>query len=86
MSAPGAANDTPLVEVSDLRKHFARRRALFGPPPEPVRAVDGVSFTIRAGEWVGGALALAGLAIAVGAERLLSRRGTRALPVAGQER
>ncbi|MDE3151406.1 MAG: ATP-binding cassette domain-containing protein [Gemmatimonadota bacterium] len=43
----------PLVEVRDLRKHFARRRALFGPAPAPLRAVDGVSFDIAAGETLG---------------------------------
>ncbi|MGH7688961.1 MAG: ABC transporter ATP-binding protein [Gemmatimonadaceae bacterium] len=53
MTAPDVGGDKPLVEVVDLRKHFARRRALFGPPPSPVRAVDGVSFTIRAGETLG---------------------------------
>ncbi len=46
-----------LLEVQGLAKHFARRRAaLFGPRPDPVRAVDGVSFTLERG----GALGLVG--------------------------
>lgn len=41
---------TALVEVRDLVKHYpAPRPGLFGAPP-PVRAVDGVSFSITAGE------------------------------------
>ena len=41
-------NDTtkPLIEVSGLRKYF-------GSGPQPVRAVDGVSFAIREGETLG---------------------------------
>ncbi len=47
----------PLLEVSALVKHFRRPRpGLFGPRPEPVRAVDGVSFTLARG----GALGLVG--------------------------
>ncbi len=48
----GAAT-APLLEVRDLRKYFARRRALFGAPPDPVRAVDGVSFDILPGQTLG---------------------------------
>jgi oligopeptide/dipeptide ABC transporter ATP-binding protein len=52
MSGTGVAA-RPLLEVRDLRKHFTRRRPLFGPPAPPVRAVDGVSFDIMPGETLG---------------------------------
>jgi oligopeptide/dipeptide ABC transporter ATP-binding protein len=44
---------TPLIEVRDLRKHFPIGRGLFGRGRGAVRAVDGVTFTIRAGETLG---------------------------------
>ena len=40
----------PLIEVDGLIKHFVARRSLFGAPLATVRAVDGVSFSIAAGE------------------------------------
>jgi peptide/nickel transport system ATP-binding protein len=43
----------PLVEVTDVRKHFPVGRGLFGRPRAVVRAVDGVSLAIRAGETLG---------------------------------
>ncbi|RMG50280.1 MAG: dipeptide ABC transporter ATP-binding protein [Acidobacteria bacterium] len=43
-------NDEKLVEVIELKKYFAVRRGLFGTRRQPVRAVDGISFTIRRGE------------------------------------
>jgi peptide/nickel transport system ATP-binding protein len=43
----------PLVEVTDLHKHFPVGRRLLGRPRAVVRAVDGVSFEIRAGETLG---------------------------------
>jgi len=43
----------PLVEVRDLVKHFPLGGGLFGRAAAAVRAVDGVSFTIRAGETLG---------------------------------
>jgi oligopeptide transport system ATP-binding protein len=45
----------PLLEVRDLTKAFARKRGLlsFAAAPAPVRAVDGVSFTIDEGETFG---------------------------------
>ncbi|HEX5473781.1 MAG TPA: ATP-binding cassette domain-containing protein [Vicinamibacterales bacterium] len=42
----------PLLEVHQLVKHFSRRPGLFG-APSIVRAVDGVSFAIEAGETFG---------------------------------
>jgi peptide/nickel transport system ATP-binding protein len=42
----------PLVEVRDLVKHYPVSRGLLGDDP-PVRAVDGVSFSIHPGETLG---------------------------------
>ena len=52
MSTPVSA-PFPLLQVRDLRKHFARPRPLIGPAPDPVRAVDGVSFDIMPGQTLG---------------------------------
>jgi ABC-type glutathione transport system ATPase component len=41
---------TPLLVVDNLVRHFVVRRSLFGAPRATVRAVDGVSFTVAAGE------------------------------------
>src|SRR4030042_1031208 len=44
-----------LLEVRDLKKYFYRER-LFSSDKKPIRAVDGISFSIRKGEtlgWVG---------------------------------
>jgi ABC-type oligopeptide transport system ATPase subunit len=43
----------PLVEVRDLKTHFPVRAGLLQRPVAWIRAVDGVSFTIGAGETVG---------------------------------
>ena len=43
----------PMLEVTDLQKHFPVRKGLFGRVTGHVHAVDGVSFTIRAGETLG---------------------------------
>jgi oligopeptide/dipeptide ABC transporter ATP-binding protein len=52
---PGPKALGPLVEVRDLVKHYAGERGWFGlgRPRSPVRAVDGVSFTIAAGKTLG---------------------------------
>ncbi len=42
-----------LLAVRDLRKHFSSRRRFLERRPDPVRAVDGVSFTLRRGETLG---------------------------------
>src|SRR5689334_14066441 len=46
-AAPAAA---PLLEVDDLVKHFIARRNLLGRATATIKAVDGVSFTVAAGE------------------------------------
>ncbi|HKW11978.1 MAG TPA: ABC transporter ATP-binding protein [Gemmatimonadaceae bacterium] len=43
----------PLLTVSNLKKYFPVGGGLFGRNQNPVRAVDGVSFEVRAGETLG---------------------------------
>jgi peptide/nickel transport system ATP-binding protein len=43
----------PLLRVEDLTKHFPIRRGLMSRTVGQVRAVDGVSFTVQAGEVLG---------------------------------
>ena len=45
--------DSPLLAVRDLRKHFPVGGSLFGKSRGMVKAVDGISFTIGAGETLG---------------------------------
>jgi len=42
-----------LLEIADLKKHFPVRRSAFGARRGVVRAVDGVSFDLHAGETLG---------------------------------
>ena len=44
------AMSAPLLQVEGLVKHFVARRSLLGRPTAIVKAVDGVSFDLRAGE------------------------------------
>ncbi len=43
----------PMLQVRDLKTHFPVRRGLFGRTVGYVRAVDGVSFTLKAGKTLG---------------------------------
>ena len=45
--------DRPLLAVRDLRKHFPVGGSLFGKRRGVVKAVDGISFTIKSGETLG---------------------------------
>ena len=40
----------PLLEVDGLGKNFVAQRSVFGRPTAVVKAVDGVSLTLSAGE------------------------------------
>jgi oligopeptide/dipeptide ABC transporter ATP-binding protein len=46
-------SDAPILEVRDLVKHFHLGGGAFGGEPAVIKAVDGVSFTIRRGETLG---------------------------------
>jgi oligopeptide/dipeptide ABC transporter ATP-binding protein len=46
-------SNTPLLAVADLRVHFSQGGGFLGAPREVLRAVDGVSFTLAAGETLG---------------------------------
>ncbi|WP_307637279.1 ATP-binding cassette domain-containing protein [Variovorax boronicumulans] len=48
-----SSSSTPLLQVTDLVRHYALpRERLFGPPPT-VKALNGVSFSVKAGKSVG---------------------------------
>ena len=49
-AAPNDLGDTPLLEVQDLKIHFPIRRGVFRRVVGQVKAVDGLSFTLREGE------------------------------------
>src|SRR5436309_12590831 len=47
------AHEVPLLQVQDLKIHFPVLHGLFSRAKESVKAVDGVSFSIRRGETLG---------------------------------
>ena len=49
---PKPSQDT-ILEVTDLKKHFPINKSLFSRKNEVVKAVDGVSFSVRQGETLG---------------------------------
>jgi oligopeptide/dipeptide ABC transporter ATP-binding protein len=53
--APGGipGGSTPLLDVEDLKKHYPVRGGVFGGTIGQIRAVDGVSFSVRQGETMG---------------------------------
>lgn len=57
ISSPEPKTEPNIIEVTDLKKHFDNSQSvidrLFRTQPNPVRAVDGVSLDIRAGETLG---------------------------------
>ena len=48
----GNSKDQFLIQVRDLKKYFYRQQ-LFSSEKKPIRAVDGISFSIRKGETLG---------------------------------
>ena len=44
---------SPFLEVKDLKKYFPSKKVFLGKDVNPVRAVDGISFTLNEGETLG---------------------------------
>jgi len=53
MASGHAQNDNIVLEVEDLKKFFPIRKGRLGRSSAVVRAVDGVSFTMKEGEFLG---------------------------------
>ncbi len=53
MTTPRVPQDSPLLSVRELTKHFPIKKGLFGRSAGAVRAVDGVSFDVMPGETLG---------------------------------
>jgi peptide/nickel transport system ATP-binding protein len=53
LPAAAGRSNTPVLEVSDLKKHFPVKKGLFSRTVGKVHAVDGVSFSINEGETLG---------------------------------
>jgi len=53
MPGPASRDPMTLLEIQNLRVHFPVRGLRIGAIPSTVKAVDGVSFTVAAGEAVG---------------------------------
>ncbi|WTX60758.1 dipeptide ABC transporter ATP-binding protein [Streptomyces sp. NBC_00648] len=53
MPEQSAASPEPLLKVEGLVKHFPIKKGLFGRQTGAVKAVDGISFDVRAGETLG---------------------------------
>jgi oligopeptide/dipeptide ABC transporter ATP-binding protein len=51
--ASAGSNGVPLLEITDLKKHFPIKKGIIGRTVGNVYAVDGVSFTIGEGETLG---------------------------------
>ena len=45
--------ETLLLEVLDLKKYFLPKKNILEEQVQPIRAVDGISFTLRKGETLG---------------------------------
>ncbi|GHA35723.1 ABC transporter ATP-binding protein [Devosia pacifica] len=53
MSEHTTQTATPILSVRQLKKHYGGKKPLFGPAPNPLRAVDGISFDVIEGETFG---------------------------------